>query len=246
MNFLQTYELFHKEINLQKRIIGEKNFTYRNLIHFLNKYLSTKKTILDIGCGVGTIDFYLRHKGFTVTGTDISENAIRMCKKNVIALGFRSNLCFFQLNFPTENIYKKYDFVICSEVLEHLENDGLAIKKIFKILNSGGISILSVPSKNSILHKFGLAKKFDDKVGHVRRYFVKDLETLIDQTDFKIIEILKTEGVFRNVLFLCKRLGIIVRVLNEIEILSDLFTFIDNLSIRLFGESNIFIIVQKK
>jgi len=38
----------------------------------------------------------------------------------------------------------------------------------------------------------------------------------------------------------------IVRVLNRVGFLSDIVTFFDNLSIPLFGESNIIIVARKK
>lgn len=243
---LLLYEIFHKNIKPQERIIGTENFTYRNVIHVLEKYVKNDDKILDIGCGVGTIDFFLANRGFNVKGIDVSQNAIEMCKKNSHALGLESQLTFSRVDFPTHNIEEKFNLIICSEVLEHLKDDKIALKEIYKILLTGGISIFSVPSKNAPLYRIGLTKKFDKRVGHLRRYAQIELKDLIINAGFDILDILKTEGVLRNILFLNSTLGKTVKILNKVKFLSDAITFLDNLTIPLFGESNILIIARKK
>ena len=56
-------------------------FTYRHLIRILKPYLPKVKKILDIGSGVGTIDFYLASKGKEVTGIEISKSAVELARK---------------------------------------------------------------------------------------------------------------------------------------------------------------------
>jgi len=36
---------------------------------------------LDVGCGVGTLDFYLASKGKSVTGIEISKRAVNIANK---------------------------------------------------------------------------------------------------------------------------------------------------------------------
>lgn len=243
---LSLYERFHNRMKLQKKVIGVKNFTYRDLIQVLEKYVKNEDKILDIGCGAGTIDFFLANKGLKVTGIDISVKAVEMCKKNSHELGFDSKLKFEKINFPIHSIVEKFNLIICSEVLEHLKDDKVALKEIYKLLFTGGITIFSVPSKNAPLYKLGLANIFDNKVGHLRRYTQLELKDLINDAGFDILEIIKTEGMLRNVLFLNSILGKTIKILNEIEFLSDIITYFDNLIIPLFGESNIFILAKKK
>src|SRR3972149_8814664 len=65
---------------LSKRDIF-KNNKYLDL--FIEK-LPTGASILDIGCGAGVpIDKYLSDKGLKVLGIDISENQIKLARKNV-------------------------------------------------------------------------------------------------------------------------------------------------------------------
>jgi 2-polyprenyl-3-methyl-5-hydroxy-6-metoxy-1,4-benzoquinol methylase len=138
---------------------------------------------------------------------------------------------------------RKYDIVILTEVIEHIEHDSLAIKEIFKLLKSNGLLILSTPSINAPLNKLGLTKEFDKRVGHLRRYSQLDLERLLKVNNFKVEEIKKTEGIIRNFLFVNPLAGKLIRVVNRFG--SDFVTYLDNISIKLFGESNYIIIAKR-
>lgn len=244
-NLSLLYNEFHKETTLQKRVIKRKNFTYRNLIEVLEKYVNGKKTILDIGCGVGTLDFYLAKQEHKILGIDVSEKAIIVCKKNARILGFKKNLSFETLNFPEEKPQKNFDLIICNEVLEHIEEDKKTVESILKLLHPYGVAIFSVPSQNAPLYKLGLVRQFDKNVGHLRRYSPEELKILIKKPGFVILEAIKTEGIIRNFLFLNSIANKLIRILNNVEYLSDLVTFIDRLTIHLFGESNILLVAQK-
>lgn len=242
-SLLNIYEKFHAELKLQKRIIRRNNFTYRNLIEIIEKYLEYAKSVLDIGCGVGTVDFYLASQGCNVVGIDISKKAISMAKENSKTFGLEKRMRFLNISFPEESIKGKYNLIIASEVLEHLCNDGLAIKEMKDLLVEDGKIIISTPSSNAPLYRMGLLEKFDKRVGHKRRYSEKSLNKLISKAGLKVDRIIKTEGILRNALFTIKPLGQITRFIKGP--ISDIVTFLDNIAIRLFGESNIYIIASK-
>lgn len=240
------YDKFHINSKFQKKIIDRNNFTYRDIIQVLDQYICCENgRVLDIGCGVGTLDFYLANKKYSVLGVDISKKVIDLCIRNSQLLGLNFNTTFKNLNFPEQNFDEKFDYIICSEVLEHLVDDKKALSCIFKLLKPNGVLIISVPSKNAPLYKIGYSDKFDRNVGHLRRYLPEDLVNLCTQSGFAVNEVVKTEGIVRNFLFLTPFFGIFIKVLNRVRLLSDIFTFFDKLSLRLFGESNIFVVVRK-
>lgn len=238
-----VYEKYHQYRRLQKRIIDEKNFTYRNLLAILKKYISKKSDILDIGCGVGTVDLYLAAKGKNVTGIEISKNALQVARKNAKLLGLDKKTKFLLGDFTTTFLGKKFDLIICSEVLEHLREDKGVVEKIYKLLKKHGLGIISTPSKNAPLYKLGLLSGFDREVGHLRRYTQEELTLLFENIGFKIVHSAKTEGILRNFLFTNKVAGKLVRFIKWG--ISDLVTFIDNSTIPVFGESQIYLVVQK-
>jgi len=237
------HERYHSRTRWQSKIIKDNNFTYRILISVINKYVKKPSLrILDIGCGAGTLSFYLANKGHNVLGIDISSKAIKECNASKKALGLK-NTDFQRVDFPDRIPNGKFDVIIFTEVIEHLEDDKKALQSIYKLLKPNGLMILSTPSDTAPLHKLGLTKKFDQEVGHLRRYSLIELESLIKKSGFNIIETRKTEGVLRNFLFINPLAGKMIRFIKFF--ISDIVTFTDNLTIPIFGYSNIIIVARK-
>jgi len=99
--------------------------------------------VLDIGCGNGNISIYLGSLGYHVLGVDISEKAIDKANR----LNTLPNVSFRVMS--AEDLIATdptYDVVICSEVLEHLENPDKLIKVIDILLKQNGKLIVTVPN----------------------------------------------------------------------------------------------------
>jgi len=212
-------------------------------LHFVNKYVVDRKNIIDIGCGAGTLCFYIANKGINVLGIDISSSAINVCQKSSRSLNLDKLAKFKVVNFPEESVGEKFDLVILTEVIEHINNDSLALEKIFNMLNKGGVAIITTPSLNAPLYKLGYANNFDKKVGHLRRYTIESLSKKCEDSGLRVIETEKVEGILRNFLFLNPFAGKFVRFIKYF--MSDVVTFIDNILILFFGESNIVVVVKK-
>lgn len=241
----QIHEKYHLEGKIQKRIISDKNFTYRNSIQILKKLLKRRKSILDIGCGVGTIDFYLASKGKNVTGIDISQIAIDLANASSKQLKLDHKLHFRRLDFPTNDIKGKFDIVLLSEVLEHLIDDIDVLKNVGKLLDrKNGLVVISTPSRNAPLYKLGVLKGFDDRVGHLRRYSEEELSLKLNKTGYEIVSLYKTEGALRNFLFTNKFGGFLIKFLKGF--LSDLVAILDGFLVPLFGESQIYVVARKR
>jgi 2-polyprenyl-3-methyl-5-hydroxy-6-metoxy-1,4-benzoquinol methylase len=243
MDFKKFYEWYHRDRKLPKRIISNKNFTYRIMLGVLDKYC-IPKDVLDIGSGVGTIDLYLASKGKNVTGIEISQRAFDVAVKSANMFGLERNLQFKRVDFFRTSLNKKYNFVICSEVLEHLAFDKKALQKINKMVKKEGLLMLTVPSINAPLIKFGAIKDFDKRSGHLRRYSAETAKKLLKETGFKTIFSKKAEGIIRNSLFVF-RWDTVIKIANRVAVVSDLLTFFDDISLKLFGESDLILIAKK-
>lgn len=243
--FKDFYEWYHRDRKMPKRIVDKKSFTYRIIISVLDKYCKTKD-VLDVGSGVGTLDFYLAKKGKTVTGIEISQRAFDVAQKSLKLFKLEKKVKFKRIDFFNSKITKKYGFVICSEVLEHLPYDKKAIKKIYEATKKGGTFMLTVPSPNAPLDKFGNSiEEFDKRSGHLRRYTVESANELLKSVGFVPFYSQKSEGIVRNSLFVYKIFFPIIRIANRFSIVSDIITSIDDISLKLFGESQVIIISKK-
>ncbi|MFC1627309.1 class I SAM-dependent methyltransferase [Patescibacteria group bacterium] len=246
----KKYDIFHKKSKTSFKVINNNNFTYINLLKIINGeilgQLNSKSNILDVGCGVGTISFYLAKKGFNIVGIDISSKAIKTARETASNLALNKNTSFSFGDIQSFKLKKKnlFDLIICSEVIEHLKNDEKTLKKLHGYLKPKGILLVSVPSKNAPLYRSGIAKKFDKEVGHLRRYSIKELTKIVKGVGFYILNIKRAEGLLRNSLFLLKPLGKIIKYIKGPIVY--LVSWLDYLSLILFGESQIFIVAQKK
>ncbi len=130
-------------------------------------------TIADVGCGVGLLLNSLADYG-QVTGIDYSDQAIEFCRNS-----FSGEL--LQKDFGIENnLEKKYDLVIVSDLLEHIEDDRIAITNIYNMLKPGGYAIITVPA-----FQF-LWSQHDVNNMHFRRYCLDDLKRMISLVPLKI------------------------------------------------------------
>ncbi len=237
------YEDFHSNIKPIKKIISSGNFTYRFILKLTERYLKNVENVIDIGCGVGMIDLYIAAKGIKVTGIDVSKLAINGAKSNSTILKIKNTPDFICGDFMKIKLKSKYDMILISEVLEHLEDDDRAVKKINSLLKNKGIVIASSPSSIAPLYRLGLLKDFDLRVGHLRRYTEKTFAYLFESNGFKVLKIFKTEGILRNFLYTNNFGGIFIKFIRGP--ISDVVTFIDNLTIPIFGESNYYIVAKK-
>lgn len=66
---------------------------------------------------------------------------------------------------------------------------------------------------------------------------------IIKENNFKIIEVVESEGILRNFLFLNNYAGTSIRFFKFF--ISDIVTYADYISLKLFGESNYFIVARR-
>ena len=100
-------------------------------------------TLLDVGCGSGTLLGLLKQRGFRVTGVDLSEEAARVAQEeNGVRVVTGSLL---QAAFSDES----FDFVTLFHVMEHVPNPREVLAEAFRILRPRGALILQVPNIDS-------------------------------------------------------------------------------------------------
>ena len=107
--------------------------------------------ILDIGCGGGIVSVPLARLNAKVTGLDAGPENIIAAK----AYAKGEGLDIEYLSSDVSDIHKKYDVVLCLEVVEHVDNLDEFLKNISHLLKPNGLVILS--TINRTLKAFALA-----------------------------------------------------------------------------------------
>lgn len=124
-----------------ERIADIKRLNF--IIEALKSRLPAGSEVLDVGCGNGVISRSLGDQGFTVRGIDVSEKAIARAKE----LNKLPNVRFEVVS--AEKLVAdghRYYAVICSEVLEHLNDPGKLLRVLEQSLHPDGILIVTVPN----------------------------------------------------------------------------------------------------
>ncbi len=164
---------------------------------FLMNKINRKKEfkgfkILDIGCGGGILSEPLAIMGGDVTGIDTSKKAINIAKSH----GKKNKLKIKYLNTELTdlNIEKKFDMILCMEVLEHIDNIDFFIKCVSKRLNNNGIFIGSTINRTFSSYLFAIQAaekilKLLPKGTHNWKKFIKpvELESKLLISNFKNI-----------------------------------------------------------
>lgn len=241
---IKLYEKYHSGLKLHKRIINTDDFTYRNTLSKLQKFIPNKGRILDVGSATGTVSFYFAQKGLKVDGVELSKKAVIYANANKDVLNLK-NVFFHNTSVEKFSKNSKYEMVVCFEVLEHIKKDKSTLLKIHDFMNRNSVFVLTVPSKNAPLYRLGLLNNFDKRVGHLRRYSMEEIKTLLEGLGFEIIDSYKSEGVIRSLLFTNQYLGIFVRF-TKIKVINNLINYIDSLTVLLFGESQLIVISKIK
>lgn len=168
----------HTSKNPLKKILIENFFkTVLNQLQNLSI-----ENVLDVGCGEGfTLNKLKKNNiGKKYLGIDYSKTAIEIGKR-----------LYPELDLKTGDIYKlefkdnSFDLVICSEVLEHLENPLKALKELIRV--SGKYILLSVP--NEPLFQLFNFTQWGKDIGHINHWTSFGFKKLVESENIKIISV---------------------------------------------------------
>ncbi|MFH1978391.1 MAG: class I SAM-dependent methyltransferase [Candidatus Aenigmatarchaeota archaeon] len=160
---------------------------HRKLVEIFEKKKIGK--LLDAGAGDGKLSSALADLGHIVHSCDIDEKVFKAKTKFT-----QANL---NKNFPYKD--KQFDYVLLTEVIEHLENPNHAIRECSRILKDGGLFVTTTPNITSIFSriKFLITGEFfcfskaerDSKFGHINAVPYWEIEDIFRRVGFKLIDV---------------------------------------------------------
>lgn len=163
------------------QIGGPRHYYREKMILGVVSQMAPKGRLLDVGCGTGSLIMQLALRGYEVHGVDVSEECIRRTRENLRLLVPENQIdikkgSVERIDYPDE----RFDIVVAAEVLEHVENDTLTVREIYRVLKPGGVCVVTVPA-NPALWDIS-----DEMAGHKRRYSKQSLLTLFAEASFQV------------------------------------------------------------
>jgi SAM-dependent methyltransferase len=180
--------------------------------------------ILDIGCGVGSNLSLLTLKSSRVLGVDSEIYSLSLAKKRFSTVPL-INGDLQKLPLKSDSI----DCILATDILEHVDEDTVGIKEIYRTLRNEGKVIFTVPA-------FGFLWGIQDIVGmHKRRYGKKILIKKLEKEGFNVLRVSYSNFFLFFPILIARRiiqiLGLKIRSENEINsplinyFLKEIFSF---------------------
>lgn len=107
--------------------------------------------VLDYGCGSGHISCLLSRNGYEVEGVDPSEKMIEEAKKNAEGL---QSVTFRRISSTDEIASGRYDGIICSSVIEYVEDDAGLLRAFYSWVKPKGVVIISFANRRSLWRRY--------------------------------------------------------------------------------------------
>ncbi len=200
--------------------------------------------VLENGCGVGMYVEHLSPFGGQVIGLEYDfERASEAHINSPHILNAAGE--FIPLPSGT------FDLILSHEVIEHVQNDRLAICEMIRVLRSGGCIALFCPNLGYPFETHGiywngkyyfgnklfinyLPRALRNKLApHVRVYSAKDLQKLFEGLPVKFVERTILFGAYDNIIARFGPLG---------KFLRGILQFLENTPLKIFGLSHFWVI----
>ena len=154
-----------------------------NYHQFFIDNIETNSNILDIGCGKGSLTYDLAKKARKVVAIDFDKNSIQIAIKRFN----KDNIRYIVGDATKYKFEEIFDYIILSNVLEHIKNRSEFLNKVKKL---GNYILIRVPMINRswlplYIKELGLDYKLDQT--HFIEYTFDTFQEEMESTGLKIL-----------------------------------------------------------
>jgi len=141
------------------------------------------KTVLDVACGRGEWLQCLHSKGARVSGIDLSERAIGICRRQMPEGDFH---CGPAETLPFES--GSFDIVSCLGSLEHFLDKPQALREMVRVGRPHAVFLILVPNAGFLTRRLGLYKGTNQARVKEDVLALSEWQALLRQANLKVLE----------------------------------------------------------
>jgi ubiquinone/menaquinone biosynthesis C-methylase UbiE len=152
----------------------------------LNNRLTKEKALVDIGCGSGYFLIKNANKVKKAIGVDVSEEYLKYARQNAEERHVEDKCTFVSDDLGDIEVEEE-SVVLCTQVLEHIDNEVEALTKMSDI---GTTLVITVPGMRPTVEKL---RKFiwpeTDPAGHYRNYTLQQFRKKLESQGWELDKI---------------------------------------------------------
>lgn len=156
------------------------------------RLVGRNKNVLDVGCGVGALAREMRKNGCNIVGIEVdpvaADNAQVFCKDVIIKDIESLEKITYNSNY--------FDVILFADVLEHLREPLIVLKRLKKYLSEDGVIIYTVPNiahwsirLRLLFGKFEYRPEGIISYNHLRFFTLKSAKILLEESGYKVTKI---------------------------------------------------------
>jgi trans-aconitate methyltransferase len=136
------------------------------------------ETILDVGCGVGTLLSEVKREfpHVHLAGTEYADVGLEIARQRLPDAQFQN------LDLSKEHIPGRYDLVVCVDVLEHIPDDLAAMRNLRAMTSKYLVVVVPIGPLFEVERV---------RVGHVHGYARKEFESRLRSSGFHVIRVMQ-------------------------------------------------------
>jgi 2-polyprenyl-3-methyl-5-hydroxy-6-metoxy-1,4-benzoquinol methylase len=171
--------------------------------HRFLKHPASGRSLLDVGCGTGSLLLAAREHGYTVAGLDFDREAVETAR---VRLGIDDVHSLSAAQFRQAYPDRRFDVVTAFEVIEHVESPADLMRECSQLLKPGGELVISTPYRDRWPN---VHEAWDYPPHHLTRWDKAALAFAINLAGCRLIDMETGWTASANMLSDLTRLGIV-------------------------------------
>lgn len=181
--------------NQRRTVQRRQGFILRSIEGYLRSQPAKPIRVLDAGCGDGAqLELLTQIPGVEVWGADYSPLRVSRAQKN---FPMAHIVCCNLLRLPYRST--SFDIIVCSQVIEHIPQDGLLLAELANSLKPQGLLILGTPNEGcsmARLRNYFLERSVSKTTDHVHFFTEPVIRRKIESAGFVVQQVMRENWFF--------------------------------------------------